>query len=454
MRRTRVSAGNTAWVLASAALVMFMTPGLALFYGGMVRSTSVLNIMALSFACLAVVSVVWLAYGYSLAFGHDAFGGLIGGLQDAGLHGLATRLAGAGGQKIPLLALAAFQLMFAIITVALLTGAAAERTRFWPWLLFVALWVTVVYLPLAHWVFDAPGMTGPHSPGGWMVSRLHVLDFAGGTAVEVNSGAASLALAVVLGRRRGWPGEPARPHNLPLVMLGSGILWFGWFGFNAGSALGASAIAALSFVNTMIAGGTGMLGWLLVEQWRDGKPTTLGAASGAVAGLVGITPACGFVEPLGGAATGAVAGVVAALAVGLKYRLGYDDSLDVVAVHGVGGLAGLLLTGLLATTAVNPHGADGLFYGGGPGQLGRQALAALATIGYSAIGTFVIAWAIHKTIGLRVSGEAEWDGIDEAEHAESAYELGTLGHGHRRAAGAGLSRPRDLAAGNARDGTG
>jgi Amt family ammonium transporter len=427
-----LNAGNTAWVLISAALVMFMTPGLALFYGGMVRSRSVLNIMALTFVCLAVVSVIWVLYGYSLAFGHDGFAGLIGGLGQAGLHGLATKTIGVAGQRIPLLAFAAFQLMFAIITVALLTGAVAERTRFWPWLLFVAAWVSLVYLPLAHWVFDAPGLTGPGA-GGWMIGRLHVLDFAGGTAVEVNSGAASLALVLVLGRRRGWPRDPARPHNLPLVMLGCGILWFGWFGFNAGSALAANGLAATAFVNTMVAGATGMLGWLVVEQRRDGKPTTLGAASGVVAGLVGITPACAFVEPLGALGIGLMAGVVAALAVGLKYRLGYDDSLDVVAVHGIGGVMGLLLTGLLATTAVNSRGADGLFYGGGFGQLGRQALAVLVTIGYSGLMTLVIAGVVHKTIGLRVSSEAEWDGIDEAEHAESAYDSGVL-QGHRVAA--------------------
>ncbi len=432
-----LSTGNTAWVLVSAALVMFMTPGLALFYGGMVRSRSVLNIMALTFVCLAVVGVIWVLFGYSLAFGPDAFGGLIGTLRQAGLHGLTTRLIGGSGQRIPLLAFAAFQLMFAIITVALLTGAVAERTRFWPWLLFIVAWVTVVYLPLAHWVFDAPGLTGPG--GGWMVGHLHVLDFAGGTAVEVNSGAASLALVFVLGRRTGWPRDPARPHNLPLVMLGCGILWFGWFGFNAGSALGANGLAATSFVNTMMAGGTGMLGWLLVEQRRDGKPTTLGAASGVVAGLVGITPACAFVEPLGALAVGLAAGVVAALAVGLKYRLGYDDSLDVVAVHGIGGVVGLLLTGLLATTAVNAHGANGLFYGGGLAQFGRQALAVLATIGYSGLMTLVIALVLHKTIGLRVTAETEWEGIDEAEHAESAYETGVL-HGHRPVAAA-PSRP-------------
>ena len=433
-----MNAGNTAWVLVSAALVMFMTPGLALFYGGMVRARSVLNVMMLSFACLGVVAVVWVLYGYSEAFGPDAGGGLIGSLSQAGLHGLATTLVGAPGQRIPLFAFAAFQLMFAVITVALLAGTGAERTRFWPWLLFVAAWVSLVYLPLAHWIFDSPGLTGPHSAGGWLVGRLHVLDFAGGTAVEVNSGAAALALAIVVGKRRGWPREPSRPHNLPLVMLGSGILWFGWFGFNAGSALAADGLAATAFVNTMLAGGTGLAGWLLVEQFRDGKPTSLGAASGVVAGLVGITPACAFVDPLGAAAIGLVAGAVCALAVSLKYRLGYDDSLDVVAVHGAGGVVGLILLGFLATRGVNAHGADGLFYGGGFGQLGRQALAVVVTIGFSATLTFGIAWAIQKTIGLRVTPEAEWDGIDEAEHAESAYEFGALGGRHTALA---ASRP-------------
>jgi ammonium transporter len=410
-----VNAGDTAWVLVSAALVMFMVPGLALFYGGMVRARSVLNTMALTMACLAVVSVIWVAFGYSLAFGPDAGAGLIGDLGWTGLQGLAAQPVGPPGHHIPLFAQASFQLMFAVITVALLAGAVAERTRFWPWLVFAALWVTVVYLPLAHWVFD---------PHGWLVAKMHVLDFAGGTVVEANSGAASLALAFVLGRRFGWPGDQARPHNLPSVMLGAGILWFGWFGFNAGSALAADGLAATAFLNTMLAGGTGMLGWLIVEQRRDGKPTTLGAASGAVAGLVGITPACGFVEPLAGAAIGLIAGVVAALAIRLKYRLGFDDTLDVVAVHGIGGVCGLLATGLFATTAVNAAGADGLFYGGGLTQLGRQALAVLVTIAWSGGLTFGIAWLVQKTIGLRVAAEHELGGIDEAEHAETGYDHG------------------------------
>ncbi len=428
-----MNAGDTAWVLGSAALVMFMTPGLALFYGGMVRAKSVLNTMALTVACLGVVSVIWVAFGYSLAFGNDAGGGLIGDLGMSGLRGLATGLTGGAGHRIPVFALASFQLMFAIITVALLAGAVAERTRFWPWLVFVAAWVTIVYLPLAHWVFD---------PNGWMASRLHLLDFAGGTVVEVNSGAASLALAVVLGKRLGWPKEAARPHNLPSVMLGAGILWFGWFGFNAGSALAADGLAATAFLNTMVAGGTGMLGWLLVEQRRDGKPTTLGAASGAVAGLVGITPACGFVEPLGGAAIGLAAGAVAALAVRLKYRFGFDDSLDVLAVHGMGGLTGLLATGLLATTAVNAAGANGLFYGGGAGQLGREALGALVTVVYSGGLTFAIALAVDKTLGLRAAPDVELGGIDEAEHAETGYDYGRGGL-HVTRTPAPIRAPRD-----------
>lgn len=410
-----IDTGSTAWVLASAALVMFMTPGLALFYGGMVRSTSVLNVMVLTFVCLAAVGVVWVLYGYSLSFGPDWFGGLLGNFNLAGLRNLANATVGPPGHRIPLFAFAAFQLMFAVITVALLVGAIAERTRFWTWLVFSVVWVSVVYLPVAHWVF---------SSGGWIASKLHALDFAGGTVVEVNSGAAALALAVVLGRRHGWPQQAMRPHNLPFVMFGAGLLWFGWFGFNAGSALGANGVAATSFVNTAVAGATAVLGWLVVEQVRDGKPTTLGAASGAVAGLVGITPGCAYVEPLGALAIGLVAGVVCALAVGLKYRWGFDDSLDVVAVHGVGGLAGMLLIGLFGTVSVNAQGANGLFYGGGFGQLWRQAVATGAVLVYSLLMTALIGWVLHRVMGFRVHREAEVDGIDEAEHAEGAYDLG------------------------------
>ncbi|HVV13433.1 ammonium transporter [Amycolatopsis sp.] len=432
-----IDTGDTAWLLGSAALVMLMTPGLALFYGGMVRSRSVLNVMMLTFVCLAAVGVVWLLFGYSLAFGNDGFAGLIGNFQYVGLHGLGSVTVGPPGHQVPLLAFAGFQLMFAVITVALLVGAVAERARFWPWLLFVVVWTTVVYLPLAHWVFSFDGFAGPGSTGGWLVNKLHALDFAGGTAVEVNSGAAAIALALVIGRRHGWPKQATRPHNLPFVMFGAGLLWFGWFGFNAGSALGASGVAATSFVNTTIAAATAVVGWLVVEQVRDGKPTTLGAASGAVAGLVGITPGCGYVEPLGAAAIGALAGVICSLAIGLKYRLGLDDSLDVLAVHGIGGFTGMLLIGLFASTGANPAGADGLFYGGGLDQLWRQAAATFAALGYSLVVTFIVALVIHKLFGLRADKEAELDGIDESEHAESAYDLAT--HPSRRGLAPGFA---------------
>lgn len=403
---------------------MFMTPGLALFYGGMVRSNSVLNVMMLSFVCLAVVGTVWVVYGYSMVFGDDAFGGLVGGLGYLGMRGLGSQLVGSPGSQLPAFAYSAFQLMFAVITVALLVGAVAERVRLWPWVVFTAVWVTLVYCPVAHWTFATDGFTAPGSVGGWLVNRLHALDFAGGTVVETNSGAAGLALALVVGHRRGWREHPARPHNLPFVMFGAGLLWFGWLGFNAGSALGATPLAGTAFVNTMAAGATGMLGWLVVEQLRDGTPTTLGAASGAVAGLVAITPACGFVEPLGGVGIGLVAGAVCALAVTLKHRFGFDDSLDVVAVHGVGGLVGMLMIGLFATRAVNPAGADGLLYGGGLDQLWRQSVAAVATIAYSLVLTLAIAWVIHRLMGFRVHRDVEASGIDESEHAEHGYDLG------------------------------
>jgi Amt family ammonium transporter len=416
---------------------MLMTPGLALFYGGMVRTRAVLNVMMTSFVCLAVVGVVWVVYGYSLAFGPDVGGGLIGGFGDVGLRHLDTAVVGNGSSAIPAGVYAMFELMFAVITVALLAGAVAERTRFWPWTLFVLVWVTLVYLPEAHWVFALDGATGPGSVGGWIANRLHALDFAGGTAVEINSGASGLALALVVGKRRGWPRDPIRPHNLPSVLLGAGLLWFGWFGFNAGSALGATAAAGTALVSTMTAGAAAVLSWLVVEQIRDGKPTSLGAASGAVAGLVGITPACAYVEPLGALVIGLVAGAICASAVRLKFRYGFDDSLDVVAVHGVGGLVGMLLIGLLASVATNPAGADGLLYGGGLGQLGRQAVAVVAVLAYSFVVTALIAWVISRTIGLRVDPDVEIDGVDEGEHAESGYDFSTVvaGTSGRRPAG-------------------
>jgi ammonium transporter, Amt family len=430
-----INAGDTAWVLASAALVMLMTPGLAFFYGGMVRSKSVLNMLMMNFIALAVVSVLWALYGFSLAFGNDGFGRLIGGLDHVGLAETVGKVAGfaatttdppvawPGPDALPVLAFVMFQLMFAVITPALISGSIADRTKFWSWVTFLALWVTIVYFPVAHWVFSFDGFIGENALGGWIANQLKALDFAGGTAVHINAGAAGLALAFVLGKRRGWPKEPMRPHNVPLVLLGASLLWFGWYGFNAGSALSAGDLAGVAFTNTTVATAAAVLGWLIVEQIRDGRPTTLGAASGAVAGLVAITPACGFISPMGSLALGVIAGAVCCLAVKLKYMLGFDDSLDVVAVHLVGGLVGTLLIGFLGTTAVNALGADGLFYGGGFTQLGRQAIAAFSVMGYSFVCTLIIGLAIKYTIGFRVQTEAEVAGIDEAEHAESGYEL-------------------------------
>jgi len=424
--------GDTAWMLASSALVLLMTPGLAFFYGGMVRSKSVLNMMMMSMSAMGVVGVLWVLYGYSEAFGNDVGSGLIGNpAEHAGLRGLyGTKLAANGAHvplalvgTIPATVFVAFQAMFAIITVALVSGAVADRLRFGPWLMFSALWATVVYFPVAHWVFSADGGSAP--VGGWIANRLKAIDFAGGTAVHINAGAAGLALCLVLGRRRGWPREAMRPHNLPFVMLGAGLLWFGWFGFNAGSALRADGAAGITFINTAVATCAAMLAWLLVERIRDGRPTSLGAASGVVAGLVAITPSCSSVSPLGAIAVGAIAGVVCALAVSIKFRFGFDDSLDVVGVHLIGGLAGTLSVGFLATAAA-PAGVNGLFYGGGTDQLWRQAVAAFTVMIFSFVGALIIALVLKHTIGLRVDGEAERTGIDETEHAEAGYELSAI----------------------------
>jgi ammonium transporter, Amt family len=414
-----VDTGNTAYVLGCAALVMLMTPGLAFFYGGMVRARSVLNMMMMSLVSLGAVTLVWVTVGFSLAFG-DSHAGLIGGFDFAGL----TDAKGLVSGGVPVQAFAMFQLMFAVITGALLSGAVADRARFWPWTLFVALWALVVYVPLAHWIFAVDGFAAPH--GGWMANALGALDFAGGTAVEINSGMSALALALVVGKRRGWPREPMRPHNLPAVLLGAGLLWFGWFGFNAGSALAAGVVASNAFVTTMTASAAAVLSWLALEHRLDGRPSSLGGASAAVAGLVAITPACGFVDTWGALVIGLLAGVACQLAIRLKYKLGYDDSLDVVAIHGVGGLLGMLMIGLFATDAVNPAGRDGLLYGGGLAQLGRQAVAVVATIAFAFVLTYGIAWLVRVTVGFRVDREVEAGGVDEAEHAESAYEFTPL----------------------------
>lgn len=441
--------GDTAWMMIATALVLLMTPGLALFYGGMVRSKSVLNMMMMCLASIGLVGVIWVLYGYSMAFGSStADAGLIGDPTEfAGMSGLTagTYLADAetGAEvavplvgTIPSLVFVGFQATFAIITVALISGAVADRMKFSAWLIFVGIWVSLVYFPIAHWVFAFDDVTS--GPGGWIANDLAAIDFAGGTAVHINAGIAALALALVLGKRRGWPRERMRPHNLTLVMLGAALLWFGWFGFNAGSAVGSGAISAFAFLNTIVATCAAMIAWLLVERFRDGHPTSLGGASGIVAGLVAITPACSSVSPMGAIAVGAVAGMLCALAVGLKYRFGFDDSLDVVGVHLVGGLVGTLLIGFLAT-ADSPAGVDGLFYGGGVDQLWRQAVGAGAVLVYSGIITTIIALLLKVTIGLRVSEEDEATGIDETEHAETGYDFSSL------RGGGGLGAPRPSA---------
>lgn len=435
--------GDTAWMLASAALVLLMTPGLAFFYGGMVRAKGVLNMIMMSVSAIGLVTVLWVLYGYSLAFGNDVsnlFGdptqywglkGLIGG--NAAAEIIADPSAGveaAAAVDIPLVftlpatVFVAFQLMFAIITVALISGAVADRIKFGGWLLFAGLWATFVYFPIAHWVFAFDGATA--ETGGWIANKLAAIDFAGGTAVHINAGTAGLVLALIAGKRLGWPGTPMRPHNLPFVMLGAGLLWFGWYGFNAGSATASNGTAGSTFVTTTVATATAMLAWLLTERIRDGKATSLGAASGIVAGLVAITPSCGAVNVVGALVIGALAGILCALAVGLKYKLGYDDSLDVVGVHLVGGLVGTLMIGLVAAPETY-NGVAGLFYGGGFDQLWRQAVGAGAVLLYSAIGTAIVALIVKYTIGLRISEEDESTGIDEAEHAETGYDLAAVG---------------------------
>ena len=428
--------GDTAWLLVSAALVLLMTPGLAFFYGGMVRARGVLNMIMMSISAMGVVTVLWVLYGYSMTFGNDV-GKLFGNpAQFFGLEGLlggnatdTTQIPLMG--TVPATVFVAFQLMFAIITVALISGAVADRLKFGAWLAFAALWVTVVYFPVAHWVFDADVSTDDGTVvhhGGWIVNQLKAIDFAGGTAVHINAGTAGLVLAIILGKRLGWPRLPMRPHNLPFVMLGAGLLWFGWYGFNAGSAASANGTAGTTFITTTVATAAAMLCWLLTERIRDGHATSLGAASGIVAGLVAITPSCSSVNVLGALAIGAVAGVACALAVGLKFRFGFDDSLDVVGVHLVGGIAGTLMVGLVATKEA-PAGVAGLFYGGGFDQLWRQAVGVVVVLAYSAIATAILALIIKYTIGLRLDREEESAGIDEAAHAETAYDFAAAGAG-------------------------
>jgi ammonium transporter, Amt family len=412
-QRVRINPGDTAWVLGAAALVMFMTPGLALFYGGMVRAKNVLGMLMQNFFCLGLISVIWAALTYSLAFSGD--NKWIGNLDLAWLRDAATTSPTGFELSIPPLLFLAFQLMFAIITPALITGAIADRMKFSAWVWFIGLWAILVYAPIAHWVF---------SPAGWLFKR-GALDFAGGTVVHINAGIAALAAVFILGKRRGWPNHPMPPHALPFTLIGAGILWFGWFGFNAGSALKGDGIAAQALLNTHLAAAAAMLGWLAVERLRTGHATTLGAASGLVAGLVAITPCAGFVGGMAPIYIGLIAGGVCALAVSLKFRFGYDDSLDVVGVHLVGGLVGSLLLGFFADAGINPAGADGVFLGGGFGLFGEQVVAVVATMVWSFVVTFAIVFVLSKLLpgGIRVSEEDEETGLDLSQHSETGYAL-------------------------------
>jgi Amt family ammonium transporter len=456
-----LSAGDTTWLLVSSALVLLMTPGLAFFYGGLNRSKGVLNMMMMSFSSIALISILWLFYGFTVAFGADQPIGDTPGFWGDLTQYLGTKdLSGEYGfppfpaTPIPTYVIMAFQMMFAIITVALISGAISDRAKFIGWLLFAAGWFTLAYLPIAHMVWG----------GGFIGAKIGALDFAGGTAVHINAGAAALALAIILGRRAGWPREPFRPHNVPFVALGAGLLWFGWFGFNAGSELTADGITALAFINTQVATAGAILGWILVEWAKNGKPTLVGASSGAVVGLVAITPACAFIMPWAASLLGVVSGAICAVAVGLKYRLRLDDSLDVVGVHFVAGWIGALWIGLFGTAGADAVGStaadaepfsyvvrEGLFYGGGLDQLWRQAAGA----GIVTVWSFTIALVIGlvlRSLGLfRLKAEAEAEGIDITEHKESAYDFhastGGGGGGAFAAAGIGTGAKIDTGSG-------
>jgi len=416
-----LNAGDTAFILISAAMVLLMTPGLAFFYGGMTRAKSVLNMMMMSFIALATVPVVWVLWGYSMAFGGSSTG-FIAGFDALGMSGVTPE---SMSGSIPEFAFSAFQMMFAIITVALISGAIADRAKFGTWALFTVLWVTLVYFPVAHNVWG----------GGWLATTFEpIIDFAGGTAVHINAGAAALALVLVIGKRIGFKKDPMRPHNLPFVMLGAALLWFGWFGFNAGSELAADGVAAAMLINTAVATAAAIMGWLLVEVVRDKAATSLGAASGAIAGLVAITPSGANVSPIGAIIIGVAAGVITAFAVSLKYRLGYDDSLDVVGIHMVGGLVGSLLVGLLAAEAFGG-------ISGSVSQLGRQAAASFIVLGYSFIVTYILGTLLDKTIGFRIKEEDEIAGIDMTTHAETAYEFFSSSGSLAKSGQAGSSAP-------------
>ncbi len=404
-----MNSGDTAWLLVSAAFVMLMTPGLALFYGGMVQRKNVLGTIMQSFIVIGLISIEWMLVGYSMAFGPDR-GGFIGDFSWFALIGVGKAPFAGYAATVPHQAFMIYQMMFAVITPALITGAFAERLKFSTYLVFTLLWAMLVYNPVAHWMWGI---------GGWL-KNLGALDFAGGTVVHLTAGVSALAAALVVGRRKGYGREILAPHDLPMTVLGAGILWFGWFGFNAGSALAADGLSTSAFVATHMAAGAGTVSWMLVEWVHRGKPTVLGAATGCIAGLGTITPASGFVTPPAALGIGLVAGVVCYCAVMAKARLGYDDSLDVVGVHGVGGILGTLATGLFATIAVNPAGANGLLYGN-PRQLGIQALAVGTVLAYSFAMTYVLLKVLERTVGLRVTDEHEVSGLDLSQHGEAGY---------------------------------
>ena len=406
-----IDAGDTAFILICSALVLFMTPGLALFYGGMVRNKNVLATIMHSFIIMGVVTVIWVLWGYSLAFGPDV-GGVVGSLDWFGLNGVGLSPSPDYAGTIPHQAFMIFQAMFAIITPALITGAFAERMKFSAFLVFIVLWSTFVYSPLAHWVWGS---------GGWL-GNMGALDFAGGTVVHISSGVSALAAAILISKRKGYGKEQFIPHNVPMTITGAAILWFGWFGFNAGSALASNGLAAGAFVTTHVACAAAALTWMFAEWIHRDKPTTLGAASGAVAGLVAITPAAGFVGPVSALIIGGIAGVICYMGVLAKSKLGYDDSLDVVGIHGLGGTWGALATGLFASIAVNPDGANGLFFGN-PGQLWIQFVSVLATCVFAFVMTLIIFKVVDCTMGLRVTDEEEVRGLDITQHSETAYSL-------------------------------
>ncbi|MBF6353184.1 ammonium transporter [Nocardia higoensis] len=417
-----IAAADTAWILAACAAVGIMVPGLAMFYGGMVSIKNTLNMAMMTFGAFAVVGVLWIIFGYSTVLGNSA-----GGL---GLLGNPFEFFGSGGlleapaePALPPALVSGFQLLFAAITVALISGAVADRMKFGAWMLFAGVWATLVYFPVAHWVFAFDNADGSVL-GGWIANKLGAIDFAGGTAVHINAGIAALALVLILGKRTSFP-NPPRPHSLPLTMLGAGILFFGWFGFNGGSALAASNGAGVVVLNTIAAACAGVCAWLAVEKLREGRSTSLGASSGLIAALVGITPACGAVSPIGALIIGGLSGAVCCLAVSLKFRFGVDDSLDVVGIHLVGGILGTVLIGFLADPAA-PNGAKGLFYGGGVDVLWRQVVAVVAVFAYTFVVTLIIAKVVDMVMGLRVSAEHERDGLDAATHGEAAYVMETI----------------------------